>query len=169
MTRHLQSIPTKIEQTNVTLRQLAGEYESDAEIDYALRKQLGNSAFYLCAANIYGLNDHEPLADPIVGVGGGVLAHYDGLRTVSVERRKKMNRHLGAVSLEQRTLVCFSVLDAQEAGVPDGTYDVSVGDIMTSVGVVLDEDVIVTPVEILAGGCQALLDEGERAVLRIVK
>lgn len=168
MTRHLQSIPTTIEHPNVTLRQLAGEHESDAEIDHALRKELGNVAYYLSAANLYGLNDHDPHADPIVGAGGGVLAYYDGLRTVSIERRAKMNRHLGAVSLEQRTLVCFSVVDTREAGIPDGTYDISVGEIMTSVGVELDEDVAIKPIKTTIGA-QMQYDDGERAILRVVK
>lgn len=168
MTRHLQSIPTDIEGTNVTLRQLAGEHESDAEIDHALRKKLGNVAYYLSAANLYGLNDHDPLADPIVGAGGGVLAYYDGLRTVSVERRKKINRHLGAVGIEQRTLACFSVADGHEVGMPDGTYDISLGILMTSVGVELDEDMTITSLKTAADN-RVQFGDGERAVLQIVK
>lgn len=149
MTRHLQSISTETEQATTTLRQLTGDRQSNDEVDYYLRKKLGATVYYISAVHLYGINEFNRCpADPIVNGRGGVLAYYDSIKEVSIERRNNVSRHLGAASLELRTLACFTPIDEDEAeNLRVWQYDTSLGFMMESVGIELDEEVGLKTVE----------------------
>lgn len=167
MTRHLQSISIETVHNSITLRQLAGERQSDSETDYYLQRKFGAAVYLLSAFNLYALNDDDPLADPIVDAGGGVLVYYDGLKDTVVERRSNASHHLGAVSLEPRTLAHFKTVEASDTFrklLPK--YDPSLGYIMERVGIELDEPVVMKRVEDIIKE-QLLVDE--RPQLRIVE
>ncbi|MET0979891.1 MAG: hypothetical protein ABWX90_01390 [Candidatus Saccharimonadales bacterium] len=153
MQRHLHSIPREVPEATVTLRKLTGDYGSDNASDRTLRKKFGSAVYYLHASNMYGINQLDQLADPIEDVGGGLLACYDGLRSVSIERRKSVRGRLGSAALEMRTLACFKTIDS--SGMRNRylrQFDTSIGTLLPYVGVELDEDLTIKPIRDVLNG-----------------
>lgn len=171
MQRHLHSIPREIPEATVTLRKLTGDHQNDHTIDRTLRNKFGSAVYYLNASNLYGIGQLDQLADPIEDVGGGVLACYDGLRSVSIERRKSVQGRLGSAALEMRTLACFRTVDSSDMRNQNlRQFDASIGVLLPYVGVELDEDLTVKSIRDVVNDEQSS-DGGlmsQRAALRIV-